>query len=401
MRSEEIEPSLWSERLGSGWNSLLSDAADSTIFLSSPWITAWWRHFGNSLKPRMLAVWDDAGSLCALAPLYTRPLGLAGLPGPSVLGLMGDKGVGSEYLGFLLRRGREEEALTAAAAHLTRGWSLVDFQGLREDSPSAQSTMRMLTALAPGREHHERQPCSVIELPGDYEAYLASLPQKFRSTVRYRTNKLVKNFTVRMFRTVSDDEVTPHLERFFAMHQDRWTAEGHPGLFYSGAKRRFYEEVSREFLRRGWLRFYHLEVDGVIRASQFGFAFNGILYSLQEAFDYNFRPPGVGGVGVVLRGMAIKHCIGEGMHGYDFLGGIEEFKTRWGTKTHYVQRVRIGSPGLSGTLAFAATAGVRQLKDWGREHSPAWLLRGRDRLQTWRRLRRSRQVVATQRRAQG
>jgi len=401
LRTEEVEPSVWSEKLGAAWDSLHADASDTTIFLSSPWITAWWRHFGNSLKPRMLAVWDDAGSLCALAPLYTRPLRLAGLPGPAVLGLMGDEGVGSVYLGFLLRRGREEETLTAAATHLARGWSLIDFWGLREESPSAQRTLQMLTSLAPGREHRERHPCSRIELPGNYETYLASLPQKFRSTVRYRTNKLVKNFTVRMFRTETEDEVAPHLERFFAMHQDRWTAEGHPGSFYSGAKRAFYGEVSREFLRRGWLRFYHLEVDGIIRASQFGFAFNGILHSLQEAFDHDFHPPGVGGVGVVLRGMAIQHCIGEGLRGYDFLDGIEEFKIRWGTKTHYVQRVRIGAPGPSGTLAFAATAGVRQFKDWGLEHSPAWLVRGRERLQTWRRVRQSRRVAATQRGAQG
>jgi len=401
LRTEEISPSIWTERLGAAWDSLLSDAADSTIFLSPPWVTAWWRHFGDSRKPRMLAVWDDSGSLCALAPLYTRPLRLAGLPGPAILGLMGDEGVGSEYLGVLLRRGQEEKALTAAMTHLARGWSLVDFRGLREDFPSTQATVQMFTARAPGREHRERHPCSMIELPADYEAYLGSLPQKFRSTVRYRTNKLVKNFSVRMFRTERDDEVAPHLERFFAMHQNRWTAEGHPGSFYSEAKRAFYGEVSREFLRRGWLRFYHLEVDGIIRASQFGFAFNGILHSLQEAFDHDFHPPGVGGVGVVLRGMAISHCIGERIRGYDFLGGIEDFKTRWGTKTHYVQRVRIGAPSLSGALAFAATAGVRQLKDWGREHLPEWLVQGRERLRTWRRVRRSRQVAGPERGAEG
>ena len=401
MRSEEIAPSLWSDKLGAAWESLLPDAADPTIFLSSPWITAWWRRFGDSLNPRLIAVWDDTGSLCAVAPLYTGRLRVAGLPGPTVLSIMGDEGVGSEYLGVLLRRGREKQALAAAAKHLQKGWSLVDFRGLREDMLSTQSTLQILTPFSSGRVHQERHPCSMIELPGDYEAYLGSLPQKFRSTVRYRTNKLVKNFTVRMLRTEREEELVPHLDRFFAMHQDRWTAEGHPGSFYSDAKRAFYMDVSREFLRRGWLRFYHLEVDSVIRASQFGFKFNGILHSLQEAFDHEFHPPGVGGVGVVLRGMAIRACIDEGIRGYDFLGGIEDFKTRWGTQTHYVRRVRIGAPGLSGALAFAATAGVRQLKDWGREHSPVWLVHGRERLRTWRRARRSRQMGSSERGAEG
>lgn len=401
MKAEEIAPSVWPERLGAAWESLLTDTADTSVFLSLPWIAAWWRHFGEASIPRLIAVWDGGGSLCGLMPLYTRPMRSAGLSGPTVLALMGDQGVGSEYLGILLRRGCEEKALAAAAERLRVGWSLADFRGLREEAPSTEAILRILNPSSAGRVHRERHPCSRIELPGDYESYLGSLPQKFRSTVRYRTNKLVKNFTVRVFRTERDDEVTPHLERFFAMHQNRWTAEGHPGSFYGDAKRAFYVEVSREFLRRGWLRFYHLEVDGIIRASQFGFAFNRVLHSLQEAFDHNFHPPGVGGVGVVLRGMAIRDCIGEGICGYDFLGGIEDFKTRWGAQTHYVQRVRIGAPGLSGALAFAATAGVRRLKDWGREHSPAWVAQGRERLRSWRRVRRSRRLAGGERGAQG
>ena len=238
----------------------------------------------------------------------------------------------------------------------------------------------------------ERHPCSMIPLPSDYEAYLSALPQKFRTTVRYRTNKLTKNFSVRLLRTGREEAIEPHLERLFAMHQARWQAEGHPGSFYGPAKRSFYAEISREFLRRGWLRFLHLEVDGTIRASQFGFAFRGVLHSLQEAFDHEFHPPGVGGVGVVLRGMAIRECIAEGLRGYDFLGGDEEFKTRWGTRTHYVLRVRIGAPGFSGATAFVLTAGIRRLKDWLRERSPGWLLERRDRLRAWRRSRRARQA---------
>ena len=394
MTLEEIAPPNWGARLGAAWDRLLTEAADPTIFLSFPWIEAWWRHFGGGSRPRLVTVWDDGGNLQGLAPLYARQLRLAGLPGPRVLRLMGDEGVGSEYLGFLLRRDVQEDVLRRLAEHLREDWSLLDFHGLREDSAAAQIIPEVLSWPVHGRVHWERHPCSLIRLPGDYQAYLASLPQKFRSTVRYRTNKLVKNFQVRMLRTQQEEEVAPHLDRFFFLHQARWIAEGHPGSFYSAPKRAFYDEVSREFLRRGWLRFYHLEVDGVIRASQFGFAFNGVLHSLQEAFDRDFHPPGVGGVGVVLRGMAIEDCIAEGLRGYDFLGGIEEFKIRWGTVTHYVNRVRIGAPGPSGAMAFHATAGVRRLKDWARERSPAWLTRGRESLRAWRRTRRSRRAGA-------
>jgi len=393
VRIEEIAPPSWRERLGGAWDRLLLESSDPTIFLSFPWIESWWRNFGSRLEPRLLALWDESGHLRGLAPLYVRRLG-AGRGGPRMLCVMGDEGVGSEYLGILARREEVDTVVSTLSSHLRGSWSLADLRGLREDSSSAGALTRALSQEAPGRVHFERYPCSCIPLPDDYETYLASLPQKFRSTLRYRTNKLVKNFQVRLLRTREESEIAPHLSRFFEMHQARWIAGGHPGSFYTEAKRAFYGEVSREFLRCGWLRFYHLEIDGVVRASQFGFAFNGILHSLQEAFDSDFHPSGVGGVGVVLRGMALSESISEGIHGYDFLGGVADYKSRWGTRVHFIQRTRIGAPGLTGALAFAATAGVRLLKDWGRERSPAWVYRGRERFRSWRRGRHARQVAA-------
>jgi len=394
VKVEEIEPSAWPDRLGQAWDELFDQSPHSTIFLSFPWIQSWWRHFGRDAAPRMMAIWGDDGALWALAPLDSRRLSIAGVPALGILALMGDQGAGSEYLGILLRESVESPSLQALAGHLGNGWPLLDLRGLREDRPATELFLQALAAGTGKRVHREKHPCSMIPLPRDYEVYLASLPQKFRSTLRYRTNKLTKSFTVRMLRTSEAVELDRHLDRFFSMHQARWTSEGHPGSFYSPAKRAFYGEVSREFLKRGWLRFYQLEVDGIIRASQFGFVHRGVLHSLQEAFDHDFRPPGVGGVGVVLRGMAIQDCIAEGMHGYDFLGGVEDFKVRWGTRTHYVDRVRIGAAGLRGGLAFAATAGVRQLKDWGRSRAPAWLLEGRHRFQIWRRTRKVRPPAA-------
>ena len=331
----------------------------------------------------MLAGWNPDGTLAALAPLYQGSIRLwPGFVLPS-LGWIGDEGVGSEYLGILARPGQGEDFLEALERYLRGAWSLMDLRGLKEDGSLSRMITGIFSSRAPGRIHRVRHPCSAISLPGDYEAYLGTLPQKFRSTVRYRTNKLTKNFQVRLIRTTHVGEIPDHLEIFFAMHQRRWTADGKPGSFYSPRKRAFYQEVAEDFLKRGWLRFYHLEVDGLIRASQFGFIFGGVLHSLQEAFDHTYNPPGVGGVGVVLRGMAIRECISEGIHNYDFLGGIEEYKARWNTSTHYVQHVRIGAPGFCGAVAYASTAGALTVRNRIRERAPGWLLRMRRHIRSW------------------
>ncbi len=384
----------WQEGLLPEWSRLLDEATYPEIFLSPEWVIAWTRHFGDAREAFLVTARNDSGALVGLAPFYRRRLGPDALSGPLVLSFLGDEGVGSEYLGVLARKDTEREFLSALAREVEGEWALADLRGLRKDHPSTDLLIQFLGARAGDRIHRERIPCSSVRLPGDYESYLASLSSKFRATVRYRTNKLVKNFNVRLVRTSRGEEIDGHLGRFFEMHQGRWEAEGHAGSFYNPRKRAFYREVSAAFLRRGWLRFYHLEVDGVIRAAQFGFAFGGVLHSLQEAFDVSFRPRGVGGIGVVLRGMVIRESIVEGLKAYDFLGGNEEFKTRWGTTTHHVERVRIGAPGLAGALAFMCSAMARDARIWIRAHLPKRVVEVRDRLRVLRQARRARRLAA-------
>jgi len=391
---EKVPAADWAHRLFAEWSRLLDEASEPEVFLSPEWIIAWMRHYGAGREALLITARDESGALVGLAPFYRRRLGPGMLPSPRVLAFLGDEGVGSEYLGILARSAAGEEFLLALSRALEGEWTLADLRGLRENHPSTDQVIRMFGARAPDRIHRERHPCASIRLPGDYESYLSSLATKFRTTVRYRTNKLVKGFKVRLLRTSRQEELDGHLERFFAMHQDRWEAEGHPGSFYNPRKKAFYREVAEGFLRRGWLRFYHLEVDGVIRAAQFGFAFRGVLHSLQEAFDCRFRPQGVGGVGVVLRGMAIRESIAEGLESYDFLGGAEEFKTRWGTTSHYVQQARIGAPGLMGGIAYVGTARLRDSKLWIREHLPKRLVEARDQWRVRRQARKARRLAA-------
>jgi CelD/BcsL family acetyltransferase involved in cellulose biosynthesis len=369
-----IPPGEW-ESLVPEWERLLAGATEPNIFLSPGWVISWWRHFGDNCQPLLVTGWNHEGRLCALAPFYLRRqsgLGVLG-GGFATLGLLGDLGVGSEYLGLLIAAGQESHFLRALQDCMKGRWALADLHGIKTESVTGRHLLEVLAARAE-RMYRECEPCSAILLPNDYENYLASLEQKFRSTVRYRTNKLTKNFHVRLLRTRVPEEVEPHLETLFALHQARWVAEGHAGSFQSQRKRAFYSDVTRDFLARGWLRFYHLEVDGVIRASQFGFAMDSTLYSLQEAFDHEFHPPGVGGIGIVLRGMVIKECIAEGIKCYDFLGGEEDFKTRWKTTTHYVERVRMGAPGWRGALAFAQVSNSVKARRIIKQRSPSWLL---------------------------
>lgn len=381
MKIEAIPPSKW-PGLYPAWNDLLGRASEASIFLGPEWITAWWRAYGGDHEPKLLTAFDGQGRLVGLAPLYLRRARLARIVQMPVIGVMGDFEVGSEYQGLLTLPGREREILSRVADVVEGQWALCDFYGLEEGGTLAQLIPEVLGARASQRVHRERHPCPRIILPDTYEAYLQSLTPKFRSTLRYRTNKLLKNHTVRLLTTRDEEELDGQLDRFISLHQERWRTRGEAGIFSDPRMRAFYLDVAAALLRRGWLRFYHLEVDGVTQASQFGFAYGGVLHSLQEAFCASFNPPGIGGLGVILRGMAIRESIAEGLRVYDFLGGEQESKTRWGTTTRYVQRVRIGAAGPLGLLAFAAAAGPDLARNWARTHVPRSLLEARRRWRT-------------------
>jgi len=100
-----------------------------------------------------------------------------------------------------------------------------------------------------------------------------------------------------------------------------------------------------------------------------------VLHSLQEGYDTDFRMPGIGGLGVVLRAHAIRSAIEEGLASYDFLGGTEEFKRRWGTSTSHVRLVRLASPGVRGALAWMATVGAEKTRSRLRSRAPELVVR--------------------------
>jgi CelD/BcsL family acetyltransferase involved in cellulose biosynthesis len=367
---EPVPPDAWDGM--PGWDETVAASEQPTIFLTRDWVTAWWASFGADLDPCLLRIATPDGTTAGIAPFYFERLGVRA----NRLGFLGDRAVGSEYLGVVARSGHEGEVARSVATWLgeaTPQWHLAELSGLREDDPADQELERALDARS-ARAAAEEHPCAAIALPADADEYFASLGSKFRQSYRQRTNKLLRTCQVRFFRTETDAELRDHLEVMFRLHQAHWTKRGMPGAFADPRMQSFYLDVSQRLLRTGSLRFWQLEVDGVIRACQYGFAYDGVLHSLQEAYDSELSVPGVGGLGVVLRGHVLRSAIAEGLRSYDFLGGAEDHKLRWGASVHRIRHVTLARPGPMGRVAWAASVGMRSARDVIRSSLPAPLL---------------------------
>jgi CelD/BcsL family acetyltransferase involved in cellulose biosynthesis len=360
LTAERVPPESWPSI--EDWDDVVAAAARPSVFLSRDWATAWWASFGAGLQPMLMRVTEPATGTVGIAPLYLEQPRLGGAIGLRRLGIIGDRVVGSEYLGLVARAGREAAVARVVADRLaseTR-WDVAELKGLVVDDPAADALEAELLRFGVSRRV-ERQACSMVDLPDDYETYVSRLGPRFRR--RKRTDGLRRAFpSARIFLTEEPRQLEPHLARLWEMHQIHWNAAGYTGSFADPRMRAFYLDVSRRLLANGNLRFWQLEIDGVIRASQFGFIHHGVLHALQDAYDTSFKAPGVDGLGVVLRAEAVRHSIEvEHLRGYDFLGGVEDFKTRWGTSTHYTRTVHITARGARGRLAWLATVGARDL----------------------------------------
>lgn len=357
---ERVGPEDWPKI--ADWDEVVAASARPSVFLTRDWVQAWWSSFGAGLESLLLRVHDREGATIALVPLYVEQL-VRSVGRARRLGLIGDRSVGSEYLGMAARAGLERDAALAAVARLRDEgvpWELVELSGLRDGDPAA-AELELALARGAARAVAQRHPCSAIALPVDFEVYLSELPPKLRQNYRRRARNLAHEGEIRFFLTESEAELEGHLETLFRLHQARWVDAGEWGVFADPRMRRFYLDVSRRLLAAGRLRFWHLEVDGVVRATQFGFVYDGVFHSLQEAFDATFR--NATGLGVVLRGHVLRACIEEGIRSYDFLGGAEEHKTRWNTSVHHVRRARFTVPGARGRIAWFATVGAESMRE--------------------------------------
>src|SRR5208282_5900165 len=71
----------------------------------------------------------------------------------------------------------------------------------------------------------------------------------------------------------------------FDLHRRRWAQDNKPGVFGWDQKREFYFALSPLLLERGWLRFSFLEWNGQVLACQYGYAYGGTYFHLQEGYE--------------------------------------------------------------------------------------------------------------------
>jgi len=347
------------DELRTAWDELLSVYSLASTFSTWEWLASWWEDFGKTRLLLVLAAFDPASRLIGLAPLSLSTERFGGLLNLRVLRLMGDGSGDSDNLDLPVRPGFESDFAFAVVRYLRQQedeWDVCLLNTMPPDSPAGSRLPEFLQAQG-WRFYDYDRIGSAIPLPGSWEEYLQQLSSEDRKNLARYARRLEKLYATRIYRCATESQLPDCLDALFALHQRRWQDDGQPGTFSSMERREFYNRLSRRLLPRGWLELWVLELDAQVVAVQFALRYKDRVFQLQEGYDHRRSSDRVG---TILRGEVIRQLISEKVGVYDFLGGEDPYKTRWGAQIRKYRDLQFARPlSVGGVALWWATTAVR------------------------------------------
>lgn len=363
------------ETLRANWNNLLESYSLATTFSTPEWLFSWWRSFAPSLNLQLLvaAFFDEASQLVGVAPLSAARVRVAPAVSLRLLRLMGDGSHDSDNLDLPVRPGFEErfaESLLSFLKDQCALWDFCELNTMPSQSPAANALRQLLSRKKWISVEGDRA-ASAVPLPATWEEYLKQLSSKERGKIGLRTRRLEKKYEVRVRKCAEEAEIGSLLQVLYELHGKHWQLRGLPGTLHSPARRKLYSELTALLARKNRLEFWVLELQGRVVAAQFGLRHGTTVFSLQEGFDPDYSADSVG---YVLRSQVLKRLIADGIRRYDFLGGADESKLRWGAVPGHYLDLRFARPFSVGAAYLRTEQSAVKGKAWLQRNlpQPAW-----------------------------
>jgi CelD/BcsL family acetyltransferase involved in cellulose biosynthesis len=302
------------------WARLLDTGSTNRVFLTWPYLRAWWESFGRG--DLLLIVAERGDQVVALAPLF-HEAGMIYFVGSG----------GSDYLDFV---GRVDDpavlgALLDAARACPPRFLGFRFYLVPDASPTGTSLREAAQSLDLECYDEGELVAPVLDMNGLGDPGM----QATRKTSLMRHERFFQTrgrLEVRHFH--KSEEILPQLPEFFGQHVARWAGTPFPSLFTEPAQCQFYERLTLALCTADWLRFTRIDWESRPIAFHFGFSYRGsyLWYKPSFAIELARRSPGE----VLLRQLLIA-ALNERVREFDFGIGDEAFKRRFATRAPLVR----------------------------------------------------------------
>lgn len=313
------------------WRTLLARDPNRQVFAYPEWNRAWWEEF-KAGKDLLLMKMKRDGETMAIVPLYRKEEA-----GRKILRFVGGIDL-TDYLGpicSLEDRDPVADALVEWLATTDVEWDEFDAHNMPVPLGFAEFLVERADAKGFRFELEQEETSAVLPLPGDWDAYLASLVSKERHELKRKRRRLEREHPDARIRTATPDTLDADFQTFVDMHRG---AEGHKGHFMRPEIATFFRRLADASMPLGWLRLDLLEIGDRAVASTFGFQIERKFYLYNSAYEPDAARLSPG---LVLVSQLVKRAIEDDLELFDFLRGPERYKYQLGAQAVPLNNARI------------------------------------------------------------
>lgn len=342
------------EALAPAWDALLARSATDTLFLTSAWLSAWWRAHGQKREMRVICAYEG-DQLVSAAPLCARRTRYYRVP-VKELSFLGD--LTSDRQDFLAAPGQTPalEAIWGRLLAEPRGCAITRL----EEMPAQTATVEAGRNVWPRFESEMTSMQPFLRVQSDWAAYEATLSSGFRSKMRTRA-KVFGSWGSWHHDVIEGAAILGMLDETIAIETSSTKAM---------MGRSFYRDpVNRDFMQQflGACKGIRpllsvLRVDGKMISFVLGFVYRKIYHAYNAAYLPGYED---GSVGTWLVHQTIRHSFESGLAGFDFLRGDSDFKSRWQPENRPHVRVVAFQSGPAYELLRLA---VFRVRPWLKQH---------------------------------
>ena len=313
------------------WDALLPDSQLNTPFLRFGYLQHWWQTRGGGEWPAdsQLAIVSahEGESLIGIAPLFLYPQ-----TNKNTIYLLGSKEI-CDYLDLIVRPQHLESFTHGLIDYLSDSrfvaWDQLIFYNLLGTSPTISLLEKecVLHHWQFRQEFAKQSP--YILLPGDWDAYLASIDKKQRHEIRRKMRRSAQNIDVKWRFCREQDTLEEDIDSFLQL----MAMDVEKKKFLTSSMQQQMRLTLRWAFEENILQLSFLEILGEKAASYFCFDHNGKILVYNSGYDPQFSQYSPGWV---LLGNLLQWANENKRSEFDFMRGDEEYKYRFGAQDRQV-----------------------------------------------------------------
>ena len=230
------------------------------------------------------------------------------------------------------------EYLSVTGPQIKGAWKTLDLCNFSEVSPTLPILQQEIEKRGWHFSNEKLQPAPYIPLPGDFNAYLASIDKKQRHEIRRKMRRAEESATsVRWYFVDDEKSLQREADDFMTlMSNDTGKAS-----FLTGSMRDQMRTTIESAFHAGWLQLAFMEVNGEKAAAYLNFDYDNRIWVYNSGIDRRFMEYSPGWV---LLGHLLQWANENGRLEFDFMRGGEEYKYRFGAVNRFVVRAVVRRP---------------------------------------------------------